>query len=371
MAGPQHQHFIPRSYLRNFAISPNGDDKAFVEVMNVKTGKIIFPFSISNLCVSKNIYTIPNAKEGDKFALENYYAQNVDGVYPEVYRILTDPNKIELTEDERQKILSTTLSLYFRTSKFLDSKNKELDEAYDFMDRSQKKFGNSNEEIEMFVGGRIYKFRMSELGHVKQQMKVDFKMDFIIGHFRNWQDFVRHKYHSQITVLKVTKEFPLITSDNPVEIYNHKYETSNIFDPNNSIQLPLDEEHFLWISPNSQQTERNIIYRGARDKWFAFTSNANVQTNATDWIIGKENTLAAHLQQHKAYTVDSPEGVEALDSIKTRMKALVEFVETAQKNGMGSDASIKKFQEIQQIPFFDKDPMFLEMKKQMKEKGFA
>ena len=370
MAGPKRQHFIPKSYLRNFAVSPDNDDKAFVEVMNVKTGEIIFPFSISNVCVSKNIYTIPNAKEGDKYALENYYAQNVDGVYPEVYRMLIDPDKIELTEAEREKILSTTLSLYFRTSKFLDAKNKELEGAYEYMDRAQEKFGDEEGELNMYVGDRNYHFKMSSLEETKQQMKMDYKMDFIIGHFQNWQNFVRHKYNSQITVLKVTNEFPLITSDNPVDIYNHKKTSLDIFDPNVSIQLPLDREHFLWISPNTQNSERNIIYRGVRDKWFAFTSNKSAEASATEWIIGNENTLAAHLEQHKTYTVDNPDGEEIIDSIETRKNLLAEFVEIAQKNGMSSDVSINKFKELQQNKYLQEDPMFVEMGKQMKEKGF-
>ena len=370
MAGPKRQHFIPRSYLRNFAVSPNNDDKAFVEVMNVKTGEILFPFSIANLCVSKNLYTIPNAKEGDKYALENYYAQNVDGVYPEVYRILTDDNKIEITEEEREKILSTTLSLYFRTSKFLDAKNKELEDVFAFIERAQQKFGDSDKEMNMYFGDRNYTFKMSDAEETKEQMRLNNKMDFIVGHFGNWQNFIRHKYHSQITVLKVTKEFPLITSDNPVEIYNHKYKTADIFDPNNSIQLALNQEYFLWISPNTQKSDRNIIYRGARDKWFAFTLNFSTHASATDWIIGREDTLAAHVEQHKTYTTAHPEGAEAIESIQSRALGLVEYLDIVEKQGIGSEIAVNKFKELQTSQFFKDDPMVLEMSREMKEKGF-
>jgi hypothetical protein len=370
MAGPKRQHFIPRSYLKNFSVSLDNDDKAFVEVMNLKSGQITFPFSIMNLCVSKNIYTIPGVDEKDKYFLENYYAQNVDGVYPEVYRILTNEKQIEITEEERKKILSTTLSLYFRTSKFLNEKNKDLEDVFEFIERAQEKLGGKEKDMELFFAGRIYNFKMADVEEAKEKMRIDNKTDFIVGHFENWQNFVRHKYDSQITVLKVTKEFPLITSDNPVNIYNHKYKTADIFDPNNSIQLPLDDEHFLWISPKTQQCERNVIYRGLRDKWFSFVSNSSSQESATEWIIGKEDSLAQHIQQQQTYTTSHPEGAKAIDSIQTRVLGLVEFMNIVEKNGIHSDIAIGKFKELQQNLFFKDDPMFIEMTQEMTEKGF-
>ena len=49
MAGPKRQHFIPKSYLRNFANIQG--EKAFVEAMNMNTGKIIS----NNIHSPKNI----------------------------------------------------------------------------------------------------------------------------------------------------------------------------------------------------------------------------------------------------------------------------------------------------------------------------
>ena len=367
MTSPKRQHFIPQSYLKNFATKEG--DKSFVEAMNVHNGEIKYPFSIKDICVSKNIYTIPKVPDSDKYALENYYATNVDNIYPDVYRLLTNDQIEAISNNDREKILSTALSLYFRTSKFLNLRNAELDKVFSFIDNVN--FKDEEHIRSIYFGDRNYSFNKSQVDQVKEDITVNNKIDFIVGHFKQWQDFVRHKYHSQITVCRVTDEIPLITCDNPVSIYNHRYFTPDIFDPNNSIQLPLDRHYFLWISPNSQQTERNIIYRGVRDKWFAFTSNHTTQTNATDWIIGNENTIAEHLKQQKKHNEIIPENIEALDNIKIKSIMLTEYVEILQKHGMHSEIAIARFKDMQQNPIFQEDPMFQKMEIEMRESGLA
>lgn len=356
MSKPKRQHFIPKSYLRNFADIDG--DKAFVEVMNVNSGELKYPFSLSNVCVSKNIYTLPRADEKDKYFIEHFYAENIDGVYPEVYQLLTDTSIVEITDGQREKILNTCLSLYFRNARFLDEKNNELDF---WLDRMKNKVG-APEDARLFMrfGGRQYNFKRSEIAKVRDEIILNNRVDFIFSHLEEWRNFVKFKLKScQITVSKILGEVKLITSDNPVRISNHKRENFDLFDHDNSIQLPLDQEHLLWISPNDKEVELNQIYRGVRDKWFAITSNHTMQQDASEWIIGKKGCVTKYLEEDKKYNNFQPENLQALENIKTIAIEMTKFLDYARQNGgITSDKSLNRLRELKQIPALAADPQF-------------
>jgi hypothetical protein len=366
MSKPRRQHFIPKSYLRQF--SDMEGDKAFVEAYNVNSGELKYPFSIANLCVSKNIYTLPAANDKDKYSLEHFYAENVDAVYPEVYKILTDHKVIKISEEQRQKILYTTLSLYFRTSRFLDEKNDELDWIIERISKDSRP--GENAELFLQFGGRGYKFLRKDIENVKDTIRIANRTDFIFGHLEKWQDFVKHKYDSQIGVSYILGDVNLISCDNPVKIDNHKVHTQDVFDPDNSIQLPLDQKHLLWISPNSKDWNRDMIYRGVRDKWFAITSNHSMQKDATDWIFSKKGCISKYFEEQKKYDNFEPENLQALEDIKTKVTEMNKFLEFVKVHGMTSEASLKKLRELKEIPALAKDPQFNVLCLELRLNGF-
>ncbi|WP_410478545.1 hypothetical protein [Pedobacter gandavensis] len=53
--------------------------------------------STRDICVSKNLYTIPNKDGDEKFALEKYSAKEIVAVYPEVSGWLVDPTLTKIT----------------------------------------------------------------------------------------------------------------------------------------------------------------------------------------------------------------------------------------------------------------------------------
>lgn len=357
MSKPRRQHYIPKSYLRNFAEIEDDDEKAFVEVMNVNTGEVKYPFSLSNVCVSKNLYTLPNVSEEDKFYLEYFYAQNIDAIYPEVYKILTNSKIIEITEEQRSKILNVCLSLYFRNARFLEEKNQELD--FWLKRLSEQTKGEKDVNCSFDFGHRRYEFKGNEIENIREKVILANRTDFILSHMEDWQKFVHFKNNSQITVCRILGDVKLITSDNPVRIANYKKENFDLFDSKNSIQLPLDEEHLLWISSNDQEIERNMIYRGLRDKWFAITSNHTIQQDASHWIIGKQGRVIKYLEEDNKYNNFSPENVQAIEDIKTISTELTHFLDFARENGgITSEKSIAKLKELKRIPAFASDPQF-------------
>ena len=125
MSNPKRQHFLPKSALKTFA--EKNEDKYFVEVGSVLTGEVKYPVSITDICVSKNLYTLPDVEDASKYVVEKMYAEQIDAVYPEVYQWLTDPNIDHITDEQRHKILNVVISLYFRNHRFLNDKNEEID----------------------------------------------------------------------------------------------------------------------------------------------------------------------------------------------------------------------------------------------------
>lgn len=361
MSGPKRQHYIPISYLRNF--STVKDDKEFVEVYRVDDKKIIFPFSVRNVCVSKNLYTFPNVEGDEKYALEYFYGQNVDGVYPEVYKLLTNEDIVHISEEDREKILSVSLSLYFRTAKFLDEKNNDLDKAFQDLKIEE---AEENKEFLITFNNREYKFVKEEWEAARQDARNHNKYDFLISHLQDWQDFVKHKNFSQISVLKIVGQLPLITCDNPVDIYNPKEGNFDVFNPTNSIQLPLDTQHFLWISPNDVESNRRLIYRGVRDDKFVLTSNSTSQANATEWVIGAENTLQIHKDSLAKANEDTPENRQSIENSRLLTEGMVELLKIAKTTGgFGSNSSKKKLDEMKAVDIFKNDPGFQRLLKKL------
>jgi len=111
MSDPVKQHFIPRSYLKNFAIEK--DNNFFLEAFNKATNKVDHFINVNNLCVKKNIYTINNEKINDKYALEKHYALNVDGIYPEIYNALIDPAITHIDPEFKTKIIVCLFIILF------------------------------------------------------------------------------------------------------------------------------------------------------------------------------------------------------------------------------------------------------------------
>jgi hypothetical protein len=345
----EHQHYIPRSYIKNFA-SKQGD-KYFVEALHKKTNKIIPSLSTKDICVSTNLYTMQET-QGDKFAIEKFYAQNVDSVYPEVYDLLINPEVKFITLDERRKIIFTTMSLYFRTPKFLNAHNTLIDNVFDDIAKYvDPKTGIVNCTFE----NEKIKFHISEIDNIKKEQRIKNKQAFLATHLELWHNFVEFKLNDGISVFQVEGDIDLITSDNPVVIRSIEENKFNIFDPNNIIQLPLDRRHFLTIFPKTELSVQSQIFRGKRDQYFSLTSNLSVDRNCEEWIFGFSNTIVKHLDDQKKYGAHTEENIKMLEDSKTKAIKLSELLKTSQELGLFHQSVIDKVKEFRELEIFKGD----------------
>ena len=231
MSKPVRQHFIPQSYLRNFAL--NEGEKYFVDIKQKDSVAIKEKISVKDICVEKNIYTFHGAETDKKYDLEKFYATNVDSVYPEVYKLLTDPNVAEINKEQKKKILLTIMSLFFRTPKFLHQNNRNTNDIFDQLAKfADRLTGVVNYKFK----GKDLTFNVRDLEVVKERAQLKNKENFLVNHLSDWNEFVNFKMECGIGVIKIIDNINLITSDNPVAIRAVKtnyWEVESIFDPNN------------------------------------------------------------------------------------------------------------------------------------------
>ncbi len=367
MSKPKHQHFIPKSYLRNFSITQN--QKHFVEVKlkdeNAPKDSLL---SIRDICVDKNLYTLPNVDSDKKYSLEKYYAEKIDSVYPEVYELLTDPKKVHITPKERAHIIMTTMSLFFRTPKFLNLNERKTNTILDY---ACKYHADRNGNVKFKFRDYDLAFHIDTIEEVRVNLKIKHKLDFLKEHLEAWQKFVEFKINAGITVYNIYEDLDLITSDNPVFMHSIVGNSFNVFDPTNIISLPLDNKHFLTIFPNTESAMSDKIYRGERDKWFGLTTNLEVDRSSEDWIIGKPNTIKAHVADQKKYGEFNAENLQAVDDIKEKLADMKDLLAIMQKVGtIGHQSVANKVRELRKKRIHQNDPEMQKIILELAKHGF-
>lgn len=351
MSNPVRQHFIPQSYLRNFAKNENG--KYFVDALAKNSTEIKKGLSIKDICVEKNIYTFTGIETDKKYDLEKFYATNVDAVYPEVYSLLTNPDIDKIDSGSKAKIILTISSLFFRTPKFLNYKNKNSDDIYDHLANFADK---TTGEINYKFKGSAYNFNINEIGEVKQAARLKNKEQFLVNHLSDWNKFVHLKMDCGISVIKIVDEIDLITSDNPVAIRAMKtnyWEVEDIFDPNNMIQIPLDKKHFLYIYPNSEKELKQTFWRSEGKLWNALTCNHEMADLSEKWILGFPGSIEAHISNTIKYNEETIENEKSIEDEKQRALLLQELYDLQVKHSFFHPLVIKRFIEIAKMEVFN------------------
>jgi hypothetical protein len=368
MSNPKKHHYIPKSYLRNFA--ERRTDVDWVDTLLNRKESEIKQVSTTNLCHQKNLYTFPPGQTKDPYVLEKYYGEHVDGVYPEVYSMLTNPEIINFSVDEKRKVLNTTLSLYFRTPGFLNKNLKLVDNIFD-------KVGLSTSDPEQMVsidwGNGIVSFNRKDLDLVREEQKVILKQLFLIGHFQDWKLFVNHKLPCGIAIFTVPDDIPLITSDNPISIIDlgGRHNPENIFDVENIIEFAINPRTYVVIMPNSISKDSNgFIQRADRDKYFAAGINNTTSKTSQHYLIAYPGDLQKHLDSQTALGANTPENWQQVENTKKmaiNAKDLLSLIQT--RGTIYHKDVINKVKEIQATGIVNNDKTMEAIINELKIKG--
>jgi len=109
---PRHQHYGPKTYLKNFAILKG--KQLFVDVYDLWEKKG-FISNIKNICGEKDLYTLNKEEYSDFLAIESgLYGGYLEPMYDEVYGLLTDDSVVTISDKQRAHILFSVYQFYFR-----------------------------------------------------------------------------------------------------------------------------------------------------------------------------------------------------------------------------------------------------------------
>jgi len=120
----KRQHYVPRTYLKNFSSKQAGDEYCIkaLPIENPQPEKII-ELNIKNVCLERNLYTLPGENAEQKMLLEKFYSDEIEQHYNKIYGTLTDPTKRTITPEERELIISTVVTTFYRTTKWINQHN--------------------------------------------------------------------------------------------------------------------------------------------------------------------------------------------------------------------------------------------------------
>jgi len=361
MSKPVHQHFIPKSYLNNFAINNKG--KYFISAKSKENDKPL-TLSTRDICVEKNLYTLTDSD--NKFAIEHFYADNIDGKFPEVYKILKDRTISEIDFETKVNIISVALSLYFRTPKFLNQENRIFEELV----REAHKKSKGGDFIIDYAGEEII-ITPNEVEQIIKEQKENNRIKFLSQHLEAFEKFVKTKIKDVIYVYHIIDDSELITSDNPVLIrpyadptdknFDHEEYYSqeiNPFDRRNTIHLPLDNKTILTILPNLDSFPDLKIRRLEKLHFDTIMYNNDVERYSERWILGKPGSIEKHMRDQIEFDKPTPENKAILDAYIEKTIQLKELTELIEKNGVKNADVLAKAKYMETLDSVKNDPNF-------------
>lgn len=291
------QHFVPRTYLKHFGTRIKKAYMINVLPSDATEKNKIFEASTKSIAFEKHLYTLPGETVEQKMAIEKFYSDELEQHYNDIYEILVDPNKNRITAQERELIISTVVTMYYRTTKWVNaSKNftgRVFMKAFHLCQQTgEDNFMYGDERIS--IKGKTLEQFTKEFNDERQhrmillQLETAFKL--IALRIKN----------DAICVIKLDEDnHEYITSDNPVIADNHNSQYFAPFDPKNLLRLPLDSKHTLMLVPECLKGQELTIVRNNTKGVFAemekLTANSSQTQNAEKHIIGSKSGLESYL----------------------------------------------------------------------------
>jgi hypothetical protein len=293
----KRQHFVPRTYLKHF--SEQSGEKYFIHALpsDATEADNIFSSNITNVAFEKHLYTLPGETIEQKMAVEKLYSDEFEVHYDSIYKILTDPNKIEITSEERELIISTVVTMYYRTTKWVNaSRNlmeRVFESAFHLCEQSGVDYFNFENEKFSIAGKTLQEFtrefnKERQPGMILIQLETAFKL------------IALRMINDSICVNKIESEnLEFVTSDNPVVAKNNTPERFAPFDPTNILELPIDAKHKLMLIPECPKESMNMIFRKTSTAPFSeiekLTTNYSQMQNSEKLVFGSKKALESYL----------------------------------------------------------------------------
>ena len=303
------QHFVPRTYLKNFAEKIKKD---FVVDVYDKIESRYFKSSTRGILAENNLYTLEDNNtffKGDKFIIEKIYSDGIEPLYPKAYQILVDDRISKVTDIERSEIFIGIFQLYMRNPRFITESityhNNEVSKIYSKSIVNGVKYFN--------YGDEVFNIEKMDLEQIKVKCKDRIIKEFQETHIIGTGRILKFHENAKMEVFKIVDRAEFITSDNPLISLNSIYNNENALSKSMEFTIPLNKKYALRILHDNRK-ENNIIYRRQILAGNASSINADIYNKSRRFIIGSEKTVQAYLKM-KSY-LDSTDLNLKMDAIR-------------------------------------------------------
>ena len=358
----KHQHFIPQTYLRKFAHS-NLEDTYLVDAYNKLDCQTKSNISIRDICVDTDLYTLDHLPGEQKYRIEDFFNENIESNYPKIYDLLVKKKEKFISGEERTLILYTTLSMYFRTPKILNQ----------FVNFSTKLIDDLKKEKDIktinFLGNNI-NLSAKSYRELKKEIREKHRINYIQTQLLLLNEFIRHKAFDGFAVLELIGDQEFITCDNPVIIENLSGLGFNLFDPGNTIYIPLDNKHALFIGPQQEESILNQVFYQRDDFFLHVIVNHLLYTSAERWIIGTSKGIKQFLDDEIEYSKPAKGDEIIVKKFKSMVEIMQKLASLAELGISNENTELIKFiNQIKTDKTFKETPQFNDIFKQLKELG--
>lgn len=303
------QHFVPRTYLKNFAEKTKKD---FVVDVYDKVENRYFKTSTKGILAETDLYTLDEDNlffKGDKLIIEKIYSDGFEPLYPKAYRLLVSDHISKITDIERSEIFVGIFQLYMRNPRFITESiayhNNEVSKIY------AKSIADGVEKFS--YGDEVFDLGKIDLKQIKEKCKERIIKEFKETHILGTRRILKFHENAKMVVHKIVDEAEFITSDNPLISLNSIYNNENALSKSMEFTIPLNKKYALKILHDNRK-ENNVIYRHTILAGNASSINDDIFNKSKRFIIGSEKTLQAYFKM-KGY-LDSTDLKLKMDAVR-------------------------------------------------------
>jgi hypothetical protein len=326
----KRQHYVPRTYLKHFA-KPQGDGYRIQALaIDTPTPDKIFEINITNVCLERHLYTLPGKTDEEKMLLEKFYSDEIEQHYDGIYNMLKDPQKKELTAEERERIISTVVTMFYRTTKWITQHNDLLRRVYS---RMFELCAYTGKDYFTFEGEKI-SIADKTLDQFLQERKIENRPGQVLTQLDTALKLISLRVKGDNIYLStlVDEGCEFITSDNPVITQSTTGDATMPFDPKNIMKIPLDKKTMLFLMPEAEEEKRNLIIRnnvsGNYCKSEQLISNAEQFRKAERFVLGDATSLQSYL-----YTKQFAEGAVSEEEAR-KINSIDDFINKGRDLGL-------------------------------------
>ncbi|PVY39489.1 DUF4238 domain-containing protein [Pontibacter virosus] len=324
----KRQHYVPRTYLKHFSHERSGEYFIKAVQKEICQPDKMLELNVTNVCLQKDLYTLPGNTAEERMLLERFYSDNFETHYNQIYKILINPDKKVLTDSERELIISTVVTMLYRTTKWINLHNELTDRALESIFLLCQQTGK---DFYIFENEKI-SIKGKTLEQLKKENKSESRPAQVLTQLKVALRLIKLRTERDgIFVSKlVDGKSEFITSDNPVIFSNSKKGHVAPFDPENTLKLPLDSQHLLMLMPYAEEdTKHNIVRRNSSGIMCfteKLTSNYQQFCNSERFILGSENALLGYLAtkevSEKPLSAEEASGINSHESYLKKLKDL-------------------------------------------------